>query len=122
MAITIQYRYPITHEYLCENVLDEHRRKIFSFQGRKEIMRRQRANDRQKEREKDDRYPIIAEDRLARPKIVHVEPRHRRLDHLTLKIAHPDKPYHSPNEHDSTQRHFVASLRDDYVLGLVDTH
>lgn len=88
MAITIQYRYPITHEYLCENVIDEHRRKIFSFRGRKEIMRRQRANDRQKEREKDDRYPIIAEDRLARPKIVHVEPRHRRLDHLALKIAH----------------------------------
>lgn len=73
------------------------------------------------ESERYDGYPIIAEDRLVRPKIVHVEPRHRRLDHLALKIALPDKPYHSPNEHDSTRR-LVATLRDEYVLGLVDMH
>lgn len=68
-----------------------------------------------------DGYPIIAEDRLVQPKIVHVKPRHRRLDHLALKIALPDKPYHSANEHDSTRR-LVATLRDEYVLGLVDMH
>lgn len=64
---------------------------------------RERTLDRKgkRKRKKDDRHPIIAEvaeDRLVRPKIVHVEPRH----HLALKFALSDKSYHSPNEHDLT--------------------
>jgi len=39
-------------EYLRENVRDGHVEKIFNFRGRKEIARRQRADVRQKERER----------------------------------------------------------------------
>lgn len=69
-----------TREYLCENVRDG--RQVFNFRGRKKAARRQRTDERDKkkrEREKgNDRYPIITEDRLAWPKIIHMKPRHRR--------------------------------------------
>lgn len=70
MAITIRRQFPITREYLRENVRDG---RYLTFEAAKKSrdVRKKRETDRQREggREKgDDRYPIITEDRLAWPK------------------------------------------------------
>lgn len=94
------------------------RRKVFNFRGRKksratsenERKKGKREEGRERETEKgDDRYPIIAEDRLAWPKIVHVKPRHRRLDYLASEIIFLDKPYSSSNKRYDLTKRFVAS-------------
>lgn len=74
MAITIRRQEPITHEYLRENVRDgryltfEAAKKSRDVRERTKKKKKERERGRSRERETgkgDDRYPIIAEDRLA---------------------------------------------------------